>query len=190
MRDDCPKLSKTIIVGLLRVVAKRILTTKRARPDYGTLLSFLTTRVKHPYKDNWSKLGRLVKYFRGTKELPIILGANGTVVLKWMIDGSHILHPNMRGHTGGGLCVGRGYPISTLTKQKLNTRSSTKSEMIGVSYCMPSILWTRLLLEAQGYGVNDNIIYQDNKSAILLEKNGKASSGKRTKYINMRYFCD
>jgi len=43
-------------------------------------------------------------------------------------------------------------------------------------------------LEAQGYGVTENIIYQDNKSAILLEKNGKSSSGKRTKHINMRYF--
>ena len=53
---------------------------------------------------------------------------------------------------------------------------------------MLSILWTRLLLEAQGYYVTDNIIYQYNKSAILLENNGKASSGKRTKHINMRYF--
>ena len=92
-----------------------------------------------------------------------------------MIDVSHGVHPNMRGHTGGGLCMGRGYPISTLTKQKLNTGSSTKSEMIGASNYMPSILWTRLFLEAQGYDVTDNIIYQDNKSAILLEKNGKAS---------------
>ena len=60
--------------------------------------------------------------------------------------------------------------------------------MIGVSNCMPSILWTRLLLEAQGYDVTNNIICQDNKSAILLEKNGNAPSGKRTKHINMRYF--
>ena len=29
---------------------------------------------------------------------------------------------------------------------------------------------------------------QDNKSTILLEKNGKASSWKRTRHINIRYF--
>ena len=29
---------------------------------------------------------------------------------------------------------------------------------------------------------------QDNKSSILLERNGKASSGKRTRHINIRYF--
>ena len=31
-------------------------------------------------------------------------------------------------------------------------------------------------------------IYQDNKSAILLEKSGTASSTKRTKHVNVRYF--
>ncbi len=59
---------------------------------------------------------------------------------------------------------------------------------MAVDDLMPSILWTRLFLDAQGYGVTENIIYQDNQAAILLEKNGKASSGKRTKHINMRYF--
>ena len=29
---------------------------------------------------------------------------------------------------------------------------------------------------------------QDNRSAILLEKNGKASSGKRTRHIDIRHF--
>ena len=41
---------------------------------------------------------------------------------------------------------------------------------------------------AQGYSVTDNILAQDNKSSILLERNGKASSSKRTKHINIRYF--
>ena len=31
-------------------------------------------------------------------------------------------------------------------------------------------------------------MYQDNKSAILLEKHGKASSSKRTRHINIRYY--
>jgi hypothetical protein len=31
-------------------------------------------------------------------------------------------------------------------------------------------------------------LFQDNKSSILLEKNGKASSSKRTKHINIWYF--
>jgi hypothetical protein len=43
-------------------------------------------------------------------------------------------------------------------------------------------------MKAQGYGVKDNVLFQDNKSYILLEKNGKASSSKRTKHISIQYF--
>ena len=45
-----------------------------------------------------------------------------------------------------------------------------------------------MLLYPQEYNVNDNIIYQDNMSTMLLAKNGRASSSKRTKHINIRYF--
>jgi hypothetical protein len=43
-------------------------------------------------------------------------------------------------------------------------------------------------MKAQGYDVKDNVFFQGNKSSILLEKNGKASSSKCTKHINIRYF--
>jgi hypothetical protein len=94
----------------------------------------------------------------------------------------------MRGHTGGGLSMGRGFPITTSTKKKLNTRSSTEAKLVGVDDLMPAICWTRYFMEGQGYKVIENIVYQDNQSAILLERNGKASSSKRTKHINIRYF--
>ena len=120
--------------------------------------------------------------------LPLILSTNGSGILKWWVDGSFAVHPNMRGHTGGGLSMGRGFPIVSSTKQKLNTISSTETEIVGVDDCMPSVLWTRYFMEAQGYGIRENIVYQDNKSAILMEKNSKASSSKRTKHINSRYY--
>jgi hypothetical protein len=44
-----------------------------------------------------------------------------------------------------------------------------------------------LFHEEQGYGFKDNVLFQDNKSPILLEKNGKASSSKRMKHIDIRY---
>ena len=50
------------------------------------------------------------------------------------------------------------------------------------------MLWTQLFKEEQGYEIERNVLFQDNKSAILLEKNGKRSSGKRTRALNIRYF--
>jgi hypothetical protein len=86
------------------------------------------------------------------------------------------------------LSLGRGFPIVSFTKQKLNTRSSTDTEILGADDFMTAICWTRYFMKAQGYGVKDNVLFQDNKSSILLEKNGKASSSKRTKHINIQYF--
>ena len=39
----------------------------------------------------------------------------------------------------------------------------------------------------QGYEIRKNIIYQDNKSTILLEKNGTRSLSNRTRAIKIRY---
>ncbi len=86
------------------------------------------------------------------------------------------------------MSMGTGAVYSTSKKQKLNTKSSTEAELVGVNDCMPQTLWTRYFLEAQGYNVTESIIYQDNQSAMLLEKNGRGSSSKRTRHINIRYF--
>ncbi len=53
---------------------------------------------------------------------------------------------------------------------------------------IPQILWVRLFLKAQGFVVSNNILYQDNKSEMLLETNGQASSSKRTRHIEIRYY--
>ena len=84
------------------------------------------------------------------RKLPLTLGANGSSILKWHIDDSFTVHPDMKGHTGAGLMMGRGFPITASTKQKLNTRNSTESELVGIDDVMPVVLWTRLFMEAQG----------------------------------------
>jgi hypothetical protein len=53
---------------------------------------------------------------------------------------------------------------------------------------MPIMLWTRHFLLSQGYGIVESLLLKDNKSLILLEQNGKASSGKHTRHINIQYF--
>jgi hypothetical protein len=86
----------------------------------------------------------------------------------------------MRGHSGGGLSLGCGFPIVSSTKQKLNTKSSKETENVGADDLMSAICWTRYFMKAQGYGIKDNVMFQDNKRSILFENNGKASSSKHT----------
>ena len=60
--------------------------------------------------------------------------------------------------------------------------------MVAVDDVIGQILWTRLFLESIGYGIEKNILFQDNKSAIILEENGRKSVGKRNCALNIRYF--
>jgi sporulation protein YlmC with PRC-barrel domain len=69
----------------------------------------------------------------------------------------------------------------------VNTRSSTETELIAVDDALPTIQWTKNFMAEQGY-VLETEIREDNKSTVLLMKNGKLSSGKRTKHFDIRYF--
>jgi len=40
----------------------------------------------------------------------------------------------------------------------------------------------------KSYEIKHNVLYEDNKSTILLLENGKNSSTKRTRALNIRYF--
>ena len=188
VNEDAEKLSEEGSTAFHNLVAKTLYVSKRARPDVSTAIAFLTTRVRAPDIDDWRKLSHLMEYLRVDRLRPLIMSANGSGVLMWYVDASFAVHPNMRSHTGGGLTMGRGFPIVSSTKQKLNTRSSTESELVGVDDMMPIVVWSWYLLMAQGYGVTQNLLLQDNQSSILLERNGRASSGKRTRHINIRYF--
>ena len=86
------------------------------------------------------------------------------------------------------MSLGKGSPFSSSISQKLNTKSSTEAELVGVDDGMPLVIWTRNFMIEQGYDVKDNVVYQDNQSAILMERNGRASSGRRTRHVNIRYF--
>ena len=60
--------------------------------------------------------------------------------------------------------------------------------MIAVDNILSKILWTKKFIEAQGHKGKENMIYQDNTSAIKLEINGKTSLGKRTKHFDIKFF--
>jgi hypothetical protein len=169
-------------------VAKTLFLCKRARPDLQTAVAFLCTRVKACDEDDYKKLIRMIQFIRATKDDYLTLSANSLHNVRWWVDASYAVHPDMRSHTGGAMSLGRGVIYGTSKKQKLNTKSSTESEVVGTDDVMPQMLWTLYFLEAQGYKIDDNLLYQDNKSSILLETNGRGSSGKQTRHINVRYF--
>ena len=79
--------------------------------------------------------------------------ADDVNIVKWWADASFADHPDMKSHTGGAMTLGKGTIYGTLTLQKINTKSSTEAELVGVNDVLPPVLWTQFFLEAQGYDV-------------------------------------
>ena len=84
--------------------------------------------------------------------------------------------------------LGRGATLSYSRKVKTNTRSLTETELVTADMFMPEMLWSLHFIQAQGYDAECVGLYQDNISTQLLIKNGKLSSGKRTKHIKAKFF--
>jgi hypothetical protein len=171
---DPKKLDKDTADMFHKNVAKLLFLCNRARPDIQTATAFLCSRVKEPDVDDYKKLAWTMKYQQGTKTLPLRLETDDSGCIKWWIDCLFAVHPNMRQDPHQGMMsLGKGSPYSTSTWQKLNIKSLTETELVVVDDIMPQIIWSRNFLKAQGYGITDNVVFQDNQSAMLLEKNGK-----------------
>ena len=218
VNEDSEKLNRVEADIFHRHVAKLLFASKRARPDIQTAIAFLCTRVQCPDVDDWKKLVQVLAYIKETLFLPLVLGWDGTNNIYWYVDASFAVHQNMRSHTGGMMTFGKGAVMSISTKQKLNTKSSTEAELVGVDDTLPFNIWSYYFLQWQGLHQDghspseianmtnyetkpsndprfkvrhlgdNNILYQDNTSSIKLEKNGKLSSTKQTRHINIRYF--
>ena len=183
-----PKLDDAMRQDFHTYTARGLFACKRARPDTATVISVLTTRVRSPTVDDWQKLVRYMQYVKRTWKDVLTLSADSLHVVKWYVDASFAVHPDFKSHTGAVMTMGDGAMQTISSKQKLNTRSSTESELVGGDDSITKILWTRLFIKAQGYDIEENILYQDNQSTILLIENGRKSAGKRSRAINIRYF--
>jgi hypothetical protein len=168
-------------------VAKVLYLAKRVRPDLLTTVIFLATRVNDPREEDWAKLSRLLKYINATRELGIRLDASRGIQVFAFIDASFAVHQDYKSHTGGVITIGAGPVWAKSSKQKLNSKSSTEAEIIGMSDVLSQVIWTRDFLISQGHQLEPATVFQDNLSAIALANNG-SSKAERTRHIAIRFF--
>jgi hypothetical protein len=153
-REDVRKLNEELVDVFHHTVYQLLFTANRARRDIQTAVSFLTTRVKAPDKDDWGKLVRVLKYINGTRYMKLILSADEmNFTVHWYVDGSHQIHEDCRGQIECLMTMGKGAAISLSNIMKCNTQSSTETEIISVHDKLPDIIWTRYFVECQGYDI-------------------------------------
>ena len=86
------------------------------------------------------------------------------------------------------MTMGSGGVVNVSRKQKMVSKSSMEAKLIAGDDIANTIIWANYFLEAQGYRNDGTVLLQDNKSCMLLHNNGKASSSKRTRHLNIRYY--
>ena len=109
-------------------------------------------------------------------------------IVKWWVDLSYEIHPDCRSHTGEKISLGWGLVASMSKRQNINPRGSTEAELIGEDDVLPVSLCSRYFIEAQRFKAEEEVMYQDNPSAMLLKNNGRLSSGNQMNHIRFRFF--
>ena len=169
------------------MVARALYLVKHSRGDGLLAVSFLTTRVSDPDEDDMKKLNRLLRYFNSTRDLALIIKHNPGSTIEAYIDASYGIHNDCRSHTGMIITLGHGAMDTRSTKQKLNTKSSTESELVALSDMCGKVIWCREFLIGQGMNPPPARVYQDNQSTLAMIKHGSSTSD-RTKHVSIRYF--
>ena len=187
IKEDSPKLDCARKETYHCITAKTLWLSQRSRSDIQLATGYHCSRVKEPNEDDWNKLKWLMRYVWWTRFIPTIIGITeeGAIIY---IDGSHAIHADTKGHSGMYTTMGKGALINVARKLGLVTISSTETEVVSTGERMPKCTWFRYFRIAQGDSATEDILMQDNKSAILLQKNWPFSTGKGSKHINIRYF--
>ena len=119
------------------ITAKILWIMKRSRPYLDTAVYFLCPRVQCPTEEYWGGIRRFLNYLKATKNDKRIMGSDDLLKLETCVDASYVVHEDMRGHTGGCMSCGFGIIHGKESKQKLNTKSTTESEVVAVSEYVP-----------------------------------------------------
>ena len=75
------------------------------------------------------------------------IGARSLSEFYTWVDVAYAIHPDMKSQTGGFMSLETGAIHCRCAKQKLNPKSSTESELVGLSEYLPYNLWMRMFLE-------------------------------------------
>ena len=187
-RDTTEQLDEVRKETFHTVTAKLLYIEKRARPDIETAISFLTTRVDKSDEDDWKKLKRVIQYLKQTIDDVRIIGCEDLKSMYTWVDAAYGVWLNIRSQTGGCMLMGLGMIHCKSSKQKLNMKSSTESEIVGLSDYLSYNLWFKNFMKEQGYEIKRNVVYQDNQSAMKMEINGRNSCTGNSRHIDIRYF--
>ena len=104
-----------------------------------------------------------------------MIGADDSGTLTWNIDASFAVHPDCKSHTGACLTLGQRNMLSISAEQKINTKSSTKAELVGVDDAMTFVMWMKHFFESQVRSINVNSPLKPLESDVTNEQDNTSA---------------
>ena len=81
----------------------------------------------------------VLQYLKRNLSLSLPLQISDLELIHWWVDASFTVHKDFKSHIGGTMSVDRGSIIDICKKQKINMRSFTEANVVGVDNVLP---WT------------------------------------------------
>ena len=82
----------------------------------------------------------MIKYIKKTQDENLTLNTTNMTMVEWYYDDALAVHAYMKNHTGGLLTIGKVSMQKNSIKQNINTKSSTKSELVAVNDVLSHLL--------------------------------------------------
>jgi hypothetical protein len=155
------------------------------RPDIAYAISTLSQFMEAPRTTHWKAIQHVFQYLKGTRDLQLVLGSNGSSLLGYSDTdwASQLHHHSISGFT---FFLGDGAISWSSKKQPIITLSSTESEYVALTHAAKELVWLRKLLSDLVNAPDDaSTLFCDNQGAIALSKDPTFHA--RTKHIDVRF---
>jgi len=156
----------------LSLVMTMLFIARMSRYDIMWIVNYLATKSACPSMKYWEAAKRVLRYLKGTLQYHLVLiGSDLTVDI--MADASHALHDDSKGHSGIQVRMGGNVVYCISGKQKVNTISSTETELMCVRDAVTYVPYILEIFSEMRIPVTLPVtIFQDNTSTIEWTNNG------------------
>jgi hypothetical protein len=180
--SDEQQFFRSTIMALLYVA-------KRTRPDILFETIFLTSRNGKATDEDQKKLDRVMCYLASTptRKMEFWRTESTDISIDIFADASHMVHADMKGHTGCIIMLNGNLIYTSSKKQMLLAESSCEAELYAAHHAGHMAKWISNLFHDMRIPIRPIRILQDNQSTMKLVDKGHGHFG-RTKHIQKRYF--
>jgi hypothetical protein len=159
------------------------------RMDLSVAINMLSRFAARPTKEHMRHLKHILRYLKGTAQLPLVLGADKDGVnVSAYCDATWNAHPEDNGlNTTGALYRLCGGTIDFVSqKQDCVTSSTAHAEMIALSTTAKGLIHFRALLQELGQPQGPSKVHTDNAACVDIAKSHGTT--KKTRHVNVSHF--